>query len=191
MRIGSGSNHRGMTLVEMLVGVALSSVVFAMITVLWVYSARAFASLGNYTELDSSSRYAVDCILREIREATQVIGFQSTGTNNWLQLTNAQSGCAIRYSWDSITRTLIRQKTSEADVVYLTGCDFWDSQIFQRTPQTNGTYLFYPATNASGVYDPSLCKLINLSWKCSRTMLSQKLNTENVQTAQVVLRNKQ
>ncbi len=51
--------------------------------------------------------------------------------------------------------------------------------------------MFYPATNSSGVYDPSICKLINMSWKCSRTILGSKMNTESVQTAQVVLRNKQ
>ena len=30
-----------------------------------------------------------------------------------------------------------------------------------------------------------------MTWKCSRTILGQKANTESVQTAQVVLRNKQ
>jgi len=33
------------------------------------------------------------------------------------------------------------------------------------------------------------CKLINMSWRCSRTM-SGKVNAENVQAMQIVLRNK-
>jgi hypothetical protein len=51
--------------------------------------------------------------------------------------------------------------------------------------------VFFPATNSAGAYDLSVCKLINMTWKCSRTVLGSKLNTESVQTAQVVLRNKQ
>ena len=51
--------------------------------------------------------------------------------------------------------------------------------------------MFFPATNTAGAYDLSTCKLINMTRKCSRTILGSKLNTESVQTAQVVLRNKQ
>jgi hypothetical protein len=51
--------------------------------------------------------------------------------------------------------------------------------------------LYYPATNGTGVLDVNLCKLINLSWKCSRTIFAQKVNTESVQAAQIVLRSKQ
>ena len=65
----------------------------------------------------------------------------------------------------------------------LAGCDQWTFSMFQRTPTNNWT--FYPAS------DKSLCKLIQMSWKCSRTILGKKINTEEVMTAEVVLRNKQ
>jgi hypothetical protein len=73
----------------------------------------------------------------------------------------------------------------------LTECDRWDFELYQRTPKSGGTYVFYPATNIAGAYDLSICKLIDMTWKCSRTILGSKANTESVQTAQVVLRNKQ
>ena len=95
------------------------------------------------------------------------------------------------YTWQASTQSLACQKPGEPDQVYLTECDRWDFELFQRAPQKSGSYVFFPATNSAGAYDLSICKLINMSWKCSRTILGSKLNTESVQTAQIVLRNKQ
>ena len=33
------------------------------------------------------------------------------------------------------------------------------------------------------------CKLVDLNWRCSRQILQQKVNTESVQTAKIVIRN--
>ncbi len=166
--------------------------VLTAVATLWIFSNRSFVALGNYTDLDTKSRYAIDCMLRDIRAATAVASFQNNGTTNWLTVTNTQSpSWGVTYSWDSSTRNLVCQKTGEADRTYLTECDVWDFQLYQRTPHTSGTYVFYPATNSAGAVDLSICKLINMTWRCSRTILGSKVNTENVQTAQVVLRNKQ
>jgi len=64
----------------------------------------------------------------------------------------------------------------------LTECDFLQFNISQRTP-SNGVFGFYPASRAD------LCKLVDVSWRCSRTMLGKKLHTESVQTARIVIRN--
>ena len=106
-------------------------------------------------------------------------------------MTNATAGTTITYTWSATPRTLVCQKTGQPDEVYLTECDRWDFDLYQRAPQKSGSYEFYPSTNAAGVYDPSICKLINMSWKCSRMILGSKANTESVRTAQLVLRNKQ
>jgi hypothetical protein len=131
-------------------------------------------------------------MLSEMRQASQVVSFQKSSSNSWLALTNAQViGGDVKYSWDSTSRNLVRQKSGQPAFTNLTECDLWDFQLYQRTPHTNGAYLFYPATNTAGATDVTICKLINMTWKCSRTIVSKKLNTENVQSAQVVLRNKQ
>ena len=54
---------RAFTLVEMMVAMALGSVVMTAVVSLSVYSARTFASLGNYTDLDLHSRNALDVII--------------------------------------------------------------------------------------------------------------------------------
>jgi hypothetical protein len=182
----------GLTLVELMVAIGAGSLVLAGAVTMWLFVLRGFTAVGNYSDLDAKSRFTVDSMLNEMRQASRVVGFQRTGTNNWLSLTNAQAaGTGVTYTWDITNRKLVRQKPNEADRVYLTECDLWDFQLYQRTPHPGGVYVFYPATNASGVLDTNLCKLVNMTWKCSRTVLGKKANTENVQTAQVVLRNKQ
>ena len=185
-------NSSGFTLVEMMIAAAVGSVVLTVAFSLWMFSARSFAALGNYTDLDSKSRNALDAMLRDIRNATGVGSFQRNGSNNWINLTYAElPGVTITYSWSSSSRKLVRQTTGQPDRTYLTECDLWDFHTYQRYPLTNGAYLFFPATNSSGSYDPGICKLVDVTWKCSRTILGKKVNTESVQTAQVVLRNKQ
>jgi hypothetical protein len=65
--------------------------------------------------------------------------------------------------------------------VLLTECDNLSFAIFQRNP-INGTYNQYPTAS------PATTKLINVTWTCSRKILGNTMNTENVQTAKVVIR---
>jgi len=180
-----------MTLVEMMVAVALGSMLVAAGGSLWLFGSRSFVAMSNYADLDNKSRNALDLMSRDLRQATRVTAYQKSKTTTLLTVTNALAGTGITYTWDATPRTLVCQKTGQPDQVYLTECDRWDFELYQRTPQNGKTYVFHPATNAAGVYDLSVCKQINMTWKCTRTILGSKANTECVQTAQVVLRNKQ
>jgi prepilin-type N-terminal cleavage/methylation domain-containing protein len=182
---------RGFTLVEVLIATALGSLVLATVASLSVYGARSSMAIANYTDLDSKSRYALDVIGREIRQATAVTGFQTNATGSYLTLTNAQEGAAVTLTYDPVARTLVMAKTGATPLTALTQCDNWSFSLYQRTPYGFPTNLvFYPATNTAGALDLSICKVINMNWKCSRQILQQKINTESVQTAQIVLRNK-
>jgi hypothetical protein len=175
-----------------MVAIAAGMLVLTAAVTAWIFVLRGFTAVGNYADLDGKSRFTVDSMLSEIRQSSQVVGYQKSGSSSWLTLTNASvASSGVTYSWDATSRQLVRQKSGQADYVYLTECDLWDFQLYQRSPHTNGVYVFYPATNSAGVTDASLCKLINMTWKCSRQIMGKKVNTENVQTAQVVLRNKQ
>ena len=77
--------------------------------------------------------------------------------------------------------TLTRVKDAISTVL-LTGCDSLEFHMYQRTPQA-GTNSFYAATDAAQ------CKLIDMQWRCSRSLLGKNANSETVQTALVVLRN--
>lgn len=189
--LSPGKRFSGMTLVEVMIAMCLSSMLLTVAGSLYLFSSRSFVSMGNYVDMDAKSRRAVDLMSRDIREATQVTAFQTDANRKELTVTNAFAGTGTTYIWNSTPRTLVCRKTGQPDQVYLAECDAWNFELYQRTPQRGGGYGFVPATNAPGVYDLSLCKLVNMSWKCSRTIIGSKVNTESVQTAQVVLRNKQ
>ena len=67
---GARKWHSAFTFVELLVAMALSSIVMTAVGALTIYSARTFVALGNYTDLDLHSRNALDVIGRELRQAT-------------------------------------------------------------------------------------------------------------------------
>ena len=180
------------TLIELMVASSVGMMVLAAVSFMSLYASRSSIAVINYTDLEAKSRYALDVISRELRQASQVLSYQSSATLKSLTLTNADQGASIVLTYDPAARTLALNKTGQASMTVLTECDRWDFGLYQRTPLVTSTNVFYyPATNSAGTLDPKICKLINLSWKCSRLVAAQKLNTESVQAAQFVLRNKQ
>ena len=182
----------GISLVEVMIAISVGSLVLAAVSSLTMFAAKATTAMVNYTDLDTKSRYALDVISREIRQANAVLSFQTNLPVKTLILTNSTQNSTITFTYDSNARTVIMSKTGQPDLTALTECDRWDFSLYQRTPYVTASNItYYPATNTAGVLSVSLCKLINLSWKCSRTIFAQKVNTESVQAAQIVLRSKQ
>ncbi|MBI3850608.1 MAG: hypothetical protein HY298_10115 [Verrucomicrobia bacterium] len=167
-----------MTLVETVIAVGIGSLVLAVIATFSIYSGRNFASMGNYVELDNASRKTLDQMIREIRGTTGLTAFQ---TNRLAFLDS--DGTSLIYTYDPAQKTLTRFKPTSTNTL-LTNCVSLQFGIYQRTPQTGGGG-FVATTN------PVTCKLVDLTWKCVRTnYLSTRLNTESVQTAKIVIRNK-
>jgi prepilin-type N-terminal cleavage/methylation domain-containing protein len=178
---------QAMTLPEMMVAISLSVIVLTMVMLLYIFGLRSFAAMGNYAELNSQSRLALDEMSREIRQSTSVLEAQTSGSTRWLLVanTNTSPSTIDRFSWSQSTgqmvweRWLNGNKTTKTNLV---GCDLWSFEMYTRAPDTNGAF--------SSTKDLSLCKLINMNWKCTRTILGKKLNSEAVLTAEIVLRNK-
>lgn len=176
----------GFTLVEVLVSIAVGLVVISSIMTLAIISAQNFAATANYVQMNDQSRNALDRISREIRNATALHAF-SMSNPQYLILTNDHnvSSATITYT----NEVLLLDRTGEPTMMLLTNCDSFSFQIFNRYPIVGTNITFALSTNVSGGLDSQFTKVINMSWKCSRTILGSKLNTEIVQTAQVVLRN--
>ena len=171
-----------MTFVELLVALSLSTLVLGGVLLLFLASMKSFTGMGNYASLTAQSRRSLDLMSKEIREATAILSATNTATAKSLTLCNAFKGTTNVYSWDSTSGNLVWSKTGQTTRTNLTGCDSWDFSFYQRNP-TNG-WTFVTTT------DLGLCKLINMTWKCSRTVMGAKLNTEDLVTAEIVLRNK-
>lgn len=171
----TSTDRHGFTLVEFLISMAVGSLIFLAVAVLGLYAGRSFAGLVNYAELDAKSRNALDQLTRDVRQVNRL----TSNTATSLTFEDAD-GSTLKYVYSPDSRTLTRIKGG-ASKVLLTGCDKLSFAIFQRNP-IGGTYDQFPTAAAATT------KLINVTWTCSRNILGTKMNTENVQTAKVVIR---
>lgn len=166
-----------MTLIELMVSVAISSLVLIAVGALIFYTGRSFAALTNYVDLDAKSRTALDTMSREIRQTTRLVA----GTSTSLEFEDFD-GRPLIYSYDADARTLRRTKDGVADPKpLLTECNFLEFRMFQRNPK-NGVYDQHPTAT------PATCKLVQLRWVCSRDLIRARWNTESVQSAKIVIR---
>lgn len=169
-----------MTLMELMVGIGVGSIVLVIVSILTVFGARSFATLGNYTILEQQSALGVDQISRELRQASGVIAWQTNAMPKWLLVTN-NTGYTVKYSLDNDRQMTMRKSNGDPNgEVLLENCDSWNFNLLTKAAGTN-----IPATI------PSDCKVINMTWKCSRFLKgTNTVNTEAVQTAKIVMRNK-
>jgi len=171
----SQARRSGMTLVEILVAVGIGSLMMVVVVNLTMFSGRSLAALANYTDLHLKSRVTLDRMTMEIRQANGVAAFSS----NYLNLQDAD-GSVLQFIYNPNHRTLTRIKNGVSEVM-LTECDSFRFSGFQRTTIA-GSYNQTPTT------DPAVCKRIQISWVCSRSMLGLRLNTECIQSGTVVIR---
>jgi Tfp pilus assembly protein PilW len=178
----------GMTLLEMMVALVLGMVIMGLALSLLVFSARTFAGLGNYDELNRKSRNALDVMTKDIRESQHLIGFVSNSTVQQLIFTNPPGSSPPGFSYNytnstatynpgTLTRTWNAQNTLLLSNIVSLAFGF-----SQRNPSNNFT--FYPAAI------PANTKLIDVSWNCSRSVGGATfINSESIQTAKIVVRN--
>jgi type II secretory pathway pseudopilin PulG len=165
----------GFTLVEMMVAMGLGVFVLAVVATLTVYTARSFVAMGNYNDLDRASTHALDSMNREVRQAAELVSYAT----NRIEL-RLLDGTPLIYNYNPKAGTLTQTKGGNREVL-LQQCDFLRFNVYQRNPSNN--FKFYPTAV------PSQVKLLDVSWRCSRQILGQKVNTESVQTSKIVIRN--
>ena len=168
-------SRSGWTLIEMTVAMFAGSMILTAIVTTTVFVSKSFIAIGNYTDLGKASRITLDTMSRDIRDAAALVSYAT----NAITLAN-QDGTQVTYDWYPATSHFMRSDSSGSKIM-LTGCDFLNFHVYQRNPTNN--FQFAPATT------PSQTKLVDVSWRCSRKILGAKVNTESVQTAEIVIRN--
>jgi hypothetical protein len=170
------AQQTAMTLIEVMVAFAAGILLLAAVATGWAFTARSFVAIGNYTDMDQASQNCLDVMSREIRGASSLKFY----TTNKITLAKPD-GTTFTYLFNPNTKTLSRQQGSSSTIL-LEQCEYAVFSVSQRNI-TNG-FVFYSTADQPGV-----TKLVDVSWKCSRKILGSKVNTENVQTAKIVLRN--
>jgi prepilin-type N-terminal cleavage/methylation domain-containing protein len=176
---------RGWTLVEMMVAVGLFSIAGAALMTLYVYSIKSFASLANYALLDMQNRQAMDLLTKELRQARYIKSYSSNSVGNSLTFRNGD-GYDVSYNFNEAKKVMIRQVNGSTTMI-LTNCDLLSFSLFQRNPMEN-SYGLFPV--ASGNWTQTV-KVVQLTWKTKRHVPAGPINSENVQTARVVIRKQQ
>jgi type II secretory pathway component PulJ len=166
------------TLLELMVSAGLSALILGMIMYCFLFASRSFVAMGNYIDLNNTSLHALDVMSRDIREASSLQSF----TTNQLVLRDASSN-QLTFAWNPTVRQLTRS-SGVTTATLLKDCDYLSFDMSQRNPTANGVMGFYSASN-----NAAICKLVSVSWRCSRTILGQTVNTESVQTAKIAMRN--
>jgi len=177
---------RAMTLVETMLASAITGLVVIGATSLVFFATRSFAAMTNYVDLDAKSRNALDQMTTEIRQADMLTAASNNGLT--FQTTDPVTAAihTLQYVYDPAAKTLTR-KFDGQEKVLLTQCTFYTNSLCQRNT-TNATFGNAFQAIPTGRLDE--CKVIQLTWVCSRNILSRTANTESVQSAHVVIRKK-
>lgn len=167
--------QRGGTLVELLVGMALSVMAGLAAVTFSVNSGKNMACLFNYIDMQQSSRLALDVLSQEIRQTSEL---QEYATNRLAFLDHDGSSLIFEYSPGK--RNLARIKNGVSRVL-LSECDSLNFTIYRLSP-TPGSLVHEVSTT------PASAKVISVSWACSRPILGVSLTTERVDGARIVMR---
>jgi hypothetical protein len=185
LRLSYRPNH-AYTLIDIMVASALFSIATAMVMTAFVFCLRGFIAMSNYAILDTENRQAMDTLSKEIRQAIRVDSFDSTSPQKLQIYTLDYSGAPthVLYSFDSVHK-IMRRTENGISKIMLTNCEvlFFTNYSPLTAP---ATFDIYPTPNN----DIPDTKVIELTWKTKRSIGGTALyNTENIQTARVVMRN--
>jgi hypothetical protein len=170
--------HRsGVTLTEFIIAAGLSGLVASALLILAVSTGRSIAELVNYVDMDHVNRVALDTMTREMR---QVQTITSLSSNNVVFVD--KDGATVVYTYSPQSRTLMRTKGLETKTL-IEQCNSLRFACYQRTPASNKYDLIPTSTIAN-------TKVITITWNCSRRLFGVHSNTEQGQTAKIVIRNK-
>lgn len=164
------------SIAEVVIAVALTTIAGTALLILSSSTGRSLAEMTNYVDLDHENRVALDNLSRELRQVRYLTGYSATSVT-----CSDKDGVEVSYVYSPVARTLTRTK-SGLSTKLLDQCDQLKFAMYQRTPQSN-TYDLISTTMAN-------CKVITVTWSCSRSMFGRKINTEQGQTARIVIRNK-
>lgn len=167
----------GVTLAEFLIALGITGIVMLVIVTLSVSTGRSLAEMFNYVDLDHSNRIAIDVMSRDLRQ----VRYLSSYSTNSISFVDKDDG-TITYTYAPATRLFTRTKGAEVNTL-LDNCDSLKFALYQRTPQSNNFNLYT-------ISDITNCKVVSVTWSCSRKVLGIKANSEQAQAARIVIRNK-
>ena len=164
------------TLVELMVASSLGLVLMTAVATFSYFSSRSFVTMADYTEMNQQSQYALDKMIKEIRQVRQLTAYAT----NSLTFLDANTN-SLQFTHDATARELRRVSGGQTNTL-LTDCDTLQFWIYQHTVISN-TFDCYDSANLTNA------RVIQVTWNCSRNIRGKKATTDNVQSAKIAIRN--
>jgi Tfp pilus assembly protein PilV len=162
----------GFTLVEVVISLTVAAVLGGALAGLYLHSMRTFVESANYMDFESQGRMALNRMSRIIRQADALTYYDAN------KLTFLVGGNPVSFTYYPGQRAIRRESAGSSEVL-LSDCDYVQYAIYQRNPAN--IYDYYPAATVAS------CKVVQLDWRCSRSVLSRS-NTQAAVSARVVIR---
>jgi prepilin-type N-terminal cleavage/methylation domain-containing protein len=178
---------RAWTLVEMMVAVAIFTLGGAALMGLYVFSVKSMAAMYNYCLLDQYNRQAMDQLTREIRQSKQVLSYTTNSITVRTANDDGTTGPDVTYAFSPTTKRLLRISSEGTSKALLNDCSLLSFQLFTRCP-SNAVFGSFPVAINNW---SNTVKVLQLTWKTSMTLPSGIVNSENIQTARIVIRKQQ
>jgi Tfp pilus assembly protein PilW len=183
IRIAPRTN-RAWTLVEMMIAVGLFSLVGLALMGTYIFSVKSMASMYSYALLDQQNRQAMDQLTREIRQSKRVLAYSTNSITILAPKDDFSGDHQVTYSFSASTKKMIRSSSDEPTKVLLTDCSLLKFDLFTRCP-SNAVFGSFPVAVNNW---SNTVKVLQLTWKTSVTQPTGIANSENVQTARIVIR---
>jgi hypothetical protein len=171
---------------EIMVATGVFSISGIALATIFLFCIRSFAAMTNYAVLDKYNREAMDTITREIRQSRRIVDYTTNANSRSLTLVNGD-GANVTYTFDSQNQRFTRN--DGALKLMLTNCNLLDFQLYVRPPASNSFDNYPVALNTNW---QQTVKVVELTWKTSMNICpTAQINSEDVQTAKIVIRKQQ
>ena len=178
---------RGWTLLEMMVAVGIFTLCGMALMGTYIFSVKSMASMYSYAMLDACNRQAMDQLTREIRQSKNVLAYTTNSITILTAKDDGSAGPTVRYSFDEAGKRMLRSSSAEGTRTLLNNCSLLQFQLFTRCP-SNSVFGSFPVAMNNW---SNTVKVLQLTWKTSIVQPTGIANSENVQTARIVIRKQQ
>lgn len=175
------------TLVEMMVALGLFTLVGMAMMGAYIFSVKSMASMYSYSVLDQYNRQAMDQLTREIRQSKKVLAYTTNSITILTANDDGSTGPTVTYSFNPTSRKMLRTSSDGTSRLLLNNCSLLQFDLFTRCP-SNGMFGVFPVAVDNW---SNTVKVLQLTWKTSISQPSGIANSENVQTARIVIRKQQ
>lgn len=176
-----GRRRRGMSLVEVMVGATLASLVLTGVTSTFLFLGRSSANISNYAEMETEARNGLEYFAQDTRQASNL------DWNSTTSVTLTVNGIAVTYNYDGSANTFSRRDAT-SNRVLVDGVSEFAFSGYMITGDAVNLADLSTAANRKAASD--VTKQLQVYLKASRSSVTVATATNTVLSARYILRNK-